>query len=213
MTTPALPSDGSLNWGDPLNAYIVNVVMATLNSQVSNLNAHEANSPADPHGDRAFALNLMLPITQHVNKAGGFVQLDPATGLVPAALVPPYVPAAGSWSLLAGTPAGGYALQHGTPTLLSYTFPNDGNLHRAVVIANQTVSSVTTGGSVSVSWTAPDGTAGDWVALSQLNYTGWDDSVSPTPPLLVKAGTTITVRQSTALTAGAATVWAEIWGS
>lgn len=87
MTTPSLPTDGQTDWGDPLNAYIANVVMATLNAQVSNLADHEANSPADPHGDRAFALNLMLPITQNVNQPGGFVQLTTA-GLLPSSVTP-----------------------------------------------------------------------------------------------------------------------------
>lgn len=87
MTTPALPTDGMTDWGDALNAYITNVVVSTLNTWVTNLSSHEANSPSDPHGDRAFALNLMLPITQNVNQPGGFVQLTTA-GLVPASVLP-----------------------------------------------------------------------------------------------------------------------------
>lgn len=87
MTTPALPTDGQVNWGDPLNTYIANVVMATLNTQVANLSSHEANSPTDPHGDRAYALNLMLPITQNVNLPGGFVQLTGA-GFLPSSVTP-----------------------------------------------------------------------------------------------------------------------------
>lgn len=87
MTTSALPVDGQTPWGDALNAYLTNTLLDTLNQVASDLGGHEVNSPADPHGDRAFTAQLFLPITQNVNKPGGFVQLG-SNGLVPASVQP-----------------------------------------------------------------------------------------------------------------------------
>jgi hypothetical protein len=85
--TNSLPVDGETDWGDALNAYITNVAVAGTNQTATNLALHEGNSPTDPHGDRAYAASLMLPITQNVNQAGGFVQLTTG-GLLPASVTP-----------------------------------------------------------------------------------------------------------------------------
>jgi len=81
----ALPSDGSTGWGDTLNAYITSLT-AEANSTQTGLNAHAANSPADPHGDRAYASSLTTPITTGTNAANGYVKLN-SDGFVPASLV------------------------------------------------------------------------------------------------------------------------------
>lgn len=85
MTTPALPATGQVNWGGPLNSYISQVVMATANLAEQTITAHQVAS--DPHGDRAYALSLVQPLTSGLNKPGGLLQLD-STGRVPSALAP-----------------------------------------------------------------------------------------------------------------------------
>lgn len=82
---PTLPTDGQTGWGDILNAYITNLNNAE-NSTQSSLNSHTANSPADPHGDRAYASSLVSPITSGVNGPNGYVKAN-SSGVVPASLI------------------------------------------------------------------------------------------------------------------------------
>ena len=80
-----LPVDGQTDWGDELNAAISEVDTEATSAQTS-INNHAANNPADPHGDRAYAYNLVSPITTGVNRANGFVQLN-SSGTIPASLI------------------------------------------------------------------------------------------------------------------------------
>lgn len=87
MTTPQPPGIGDLNWGTELNNYLTNTIQAGITSNQSELNSHVAGAPAtatssDPHGDRAYAQSIIVPLTQNVNKANGFLQLNPS-GQVP----------------------------------------------------------------------------------------------------------------------------------
>jgi hypothetical protein len=81
----ALPSDGQTGWGDILNADI-NSLQTQANTTQTNLTNHAGNSPADPHGDRAYAQSIVNPIVNGVNQANGFVQLN-SSGVIPAALI------------------------------------------------------------------------------------------------------------------------------
>lgn len=92
MPDITLPTDGQLNWGDPLNAAISTVDNDALNA-LSNIANHTANNPADPHGDRAYAQSLVSPITSGTNQPNGYVKLD-GTGHIPG-------------NLITGTQAGG----------------------------------------------------------------------------------------------------------
>jgi hypothetical protein len=113
----------------------------------------------------------------------------------------------------AATPLAGVALVNGTPTILSWTAPNDGQQHRALIWANAIVGTATVGGAVNVTWTDPSGTGQAWTILPGTQAsTGWEYSISQVPNIIIKAGTPVTVTQ-TALTAGASTVYAEIWGA
>jgi hypothetical protein len=111
--------------------------------------------------------------------------------------------------LQASTGAAGFALQNGTPTILSWTAPNDGQLHRATLIAGQHVTSAETGGAVNLNTFLPDGTA---VNPSIFPGGGGTGGTGATTDRIVQAGSTVSLVQSSALTAGAATVWAELWG-
>lgn len=114
--------------------------------------------------------------------------------------------------LLATTGVTGFALQNATPTILSWTAPNDGNLHRFVILSAISVIVSETGGTCIVACTNPDGTS------ASHTLTGGGSSVGDVQQgnffnRVIKAGTTVTVSQSSALTLGQATIWAEIWGS
>lgn len=82
-----LPSDGQQNWGDPLNAYILALQTLETNTQAS-LSNHASNTPADPHGDRAYAQSLVSPITSGTNQANGYVKLN-SQGLLPLSFYGP----------------------------------------------------------------------------------------------------------------------------
>jgi len=115
-----------------------------------------------------------------------------------------------SLSLQATTGLAGFALQDATPTIISWTAPNDGNLHRFIVICSLDVSSAETGGAVSLVCTPP----GVGVQTTSLYAGGLGTGPAyNTQQRLVQPGTTVTVEQSSALTGGAATVWAEIWAA
>lgn len=118
--------------------------------------------------------------------------------------------------LVATTGLNGVALVNGTPTILSWTAPNDGKMHRVITFSQLYVSVATTGGQVDASVPLPSGNTslkgifsstlavGDY-PLSQDN---WPYSLALIPP-----NTTFSVVQQSALTAGAAKIWAEIWAS
>jgi hypothetical protein len=111
----------------------------------------------------------------------------------------------------AATPAAGFALQNGTPTIISWTAPNDGQNHRVLILGEVSISVLEVGGAIQAAYTPPAGGA----QVATLNAGGLGISVSALTVFarVVGPGTTVQVNQSSALTAGTATVWAEIWGS
>lgn len=113
--------------------------------------------------------------------------------------------------LVATTGAAGAALANGTPAILTWTAPNDGQLHRIQLISNGYVTAAMTGGAVTLNTVLPNGQAGNPVI-----YAGGTANPGPLASSvlrLVEPGSTVTLTQSSALTAGAATVWAELWAS
>jgi hypothetical protein len=118
---------------------------------------------------------------------------------------------------VAATPVAGFALQNATPGILSWTAPNDGAMHRCEFWTFLNVSVIEVGGQVQVTVTPPNGVqqtisqfaAGKAVGTYHGDGTGFGDLWG----LMVEAGTTVTLAQTSALTSGAATVWAEIWAS
>lgn len=148
----------------------------------------------------AFVASLAGQNLAQVTAAPEFQQLA-AGSLAPA------VPAA--LLLQAATPAAGFALVNGTPGIVSWTAPNDGSAHLAHVVSQQVVTSLETGGAVQLNYTSADGTArnlalypgGGATGLSVLNA-----------ERIVAPGSTVAIVQSSALTGGAAAVWAQVWG-
>lgn len=121
-----------------------------------------------------------------------------------------------SMKLQASTGAAGYALVNGTGTIISWTAPDDGQLHRATVYHLLAVSLTETGGLVNVTYTGPQ--AGATLHTTAIIAAGQAASTAGTYggvnlELIIGPGTTISIVQGSALTAGAATLYAEIWGS
>ena len=109
----------------------------------------------------------------------------------------------------------GFALTDGTPNILTWTVPDDGALHRFDLAFNGVVTSDLTGGGVNMQCTAPDGETQLYFAIWDANSPSGVHGFESGPPgiIAVAPGTDVTVYQAEAVTAGAATVWPEIWGS
>jgi hypothetical protein len=103
----------------------------------------------------------------------------------------------------------GYALVNGTGNIFSWTAPNDGNLHMVFLTTAQHVSSAETGGAITFETTDPSGTAVNPTAYAGGSGAG---STGFATQRLVQPGSTVTLAQTSALTVGAATLWATLWG-
>jgi hypothetical protein len=102
--------------------------------------------------------------------------------------------------------SGSVALINGTQTIVSYNVPNDGKQHAINLQAFQSVTVAETGGAVSISVTTGGNT------FSPISLFPGGGATGPTRTnfqLAADPGTTVTVTQSSALTAGAAVV--SVW--
>ncbi len=118
-----------------------------------------------------------------------------------------------SLGLMAATPVAGFTLVNGTPNIISWTAPNDGQLHRATFFTTLHVTSGETGGAIGFTYTTPDGFAVASIQLIAGAQTNGAYTANPPRAVVCAPGSSVVVGQSSALTAGAAVVWAEIWGS
>lgn len=118
----------------------------------------------------------------------------------------------GGLTLQAATPLAGYQLVNGTPNIIGWTPPNDGKLHRFQVFCTKTVQSLETGGYIQVTFQSPDGTASAYTIMAGSQGTGYSTSET-SYPMICQGGFPVIVRQFSALTVGASTFWAEIWGT
>lgn len=103
----------------------------------------------------------------------------------------------------------GVAMVNGTPGILSWTVPNDGQAHRVSVVGDKHVTVNETGGAVTMSWASPDGGAGTSTLFAGGQAAGLFGS---SLDRVVQAGSVVTVQQSSALTVGASVLFAQIWG-
>lgn len=124
--------------------------------------------------------------------------------------------AAGIMTLQATTGNTGYTLVNSTGTVITYTTPNDGNVHRVILYALIHVSSNETGGQITITYTGPQ--AGATVhtttvfAAALSSDTAGQPAASPIQ-VIVGPNTAVSVLQATALSGGAAVAWCELWGS
>lgn len=111
--------------------------------------------------------------------------------------------------LQVATPAAGFTLQNGTPTILTWTAPNDGKLHPFNVYFRCIVSVAETGGHVGFTF----GSTGNGINLNSGTEGVGDHENESGSAFLAFANETITVSQLSALTAGAAIVYCQIWAA
>ena len=111
--------------------------------------------------------------------------------------------------ITAETSATGVALINGTQTILSVTVPNDAKPHQAIVTVFKVVTAALTGGAVVMAVTDIAGTAFT-IAIVGTAVGTYTHSSTINNSFLLKPGTTVTVKQTTAMTAGAAKVYAKI---
>jgi hypothetical protein len=126
----------------------------------------------------------------------------------------------GTWigtpGLLASTGASGYTMVNGTGAIITWTAPNDGAMHGVTVAGVLVISSTETGGELAAEGTDPSGAAftRQVMAASQAASSQPIGLNQAVPSLwLIKANTTFTLQQFTALTGGASVLYAELWGS
>jgi hypothetical protein len=112
----------------------------------------------------------------------------------------------------AATPVAGFSLQNATPTLLSWTAPSDGLNHRFEIFATGFATVLEVGGQVNVNYALPNGNTSPFPLLLQgTQAVGYITAAYVAA--IIGPGAIVSIQQSSALTSGAATVWAEIWGS
>lgn len=104
-----------------------------------------------------------------------------------------------------GAQVAGVALINGTPNLLTYFVPNDGNPHAILIIGAAIVTSAETGGAVQVVLT--DQTSGQ-TSTTTISAGTLAAGVQATTVVAatLSAGSKVVINQSSALSAGAATV-------
>ena len=100
------------------------------------------------------------------------------------------------------------ALINGTQTLCKWTAPNDGSYHAVMVFYIATVASDMTGGEVSLEYTQAGAPQTQIILNAGLTASPAFGGLLNT--VLIDPGSTIEVVQDTALTGGAATVWAAL---
>ena len=118
-------------------------------------------------------------------------------------------------SRVATTGPAGFALQNGTPVILTWTAPADGLQHAVDVYLWKRVATTETGGAVAVAVTqsggskVTNGTAAFAGGAANADY----PFAASTTNYMVNSGGTIEVDQTSALTGGASTVFGELWAS
>lgn len=170
------------------------------------------------------ALNHANGATQ---KLSSLVPLTTPPALVSSLPLPSGTPAAGqapiatgtgeasAWGwpwkrVVADTGPSGFALQNATPTILSWTAPNDGKLHSVSLNSLIYVSSTQTGGQINASLTV-GGQPYSVLIYPQGANAGVHGMANIISDFVCDPGTTVTLAQSSAQTAGAATLYAQLW--
>ena len=236
-TTAGAPSGGTWKAGDVVidrnGATWVCTAGGTPGAWVGALISSQAGvaSTATTTGIATLDTNGLVPATQlPVNPASLFLAGTgvPAAGLglngdtyqdVTTGIE--YAKSAGAWAvtgvslaLQATTgPSGFTKVTTGVPaTILTWTAPNDGKMHRVICFAEENVTATQTGGTCVLNFTTPSGQAGTASVIANNGAAGVNSGTAR--PLLVQANSTVTLQQTVNVTAGGpATVWAELWGS
>lgn len=114
--------------------------------------------------------------------------------------------------LVADTGINGFTLQNGTPTILSWTAPNDGKMHRFTIFGILHCTVAETGGALNFNYEIPDGSSNPNTSMNAGgSAVGVFAAPGSTNDKLIQPGSTVLVQQTSALTAGAAVWWGQIW--
>lgn len=119
-----------------------------------------------------------------------------------------YPNAASDLQVRAKTATAGFPLINGTPTILSYTTPNDGQKHSILVASSKSVSVLEVGGVITVSFFI-NGVQGFSNIFPGGNGVGDTPENNPVA-IMVDPNTVVSVFQGSALTAGASILYASI---
>lgn len=114
-------------------------------------------------------------------------------------------------ALQAVTPQAGFALQNGTPVIVSWTAPNDGQQHYFQFGGSRNVTVLEVGGQITLTFTPPGGAAQVTIVIA-AGGSGVGDAILNPEIGVIGPGTTVTLQQTSALTSGACMVSAAIWG-
>lgn len=109
---------------------------------------------------------------------------------------------------IARTVTGGFALQNGTPGILTFTTPNDGQMHAYDVAAVLNVTTLEVGGAVTLQWHAGGLSYTQTMFASALAVGTYTFSQN----IVCDPNTVVQVQQTAALTSGAASTLAAISG-
>jgi hypothetical protein len=115
----------------------------------------------------------------------------------------------GGGLITAETSSTGVALIGASQTILTVLIPSDGKVHQVILTAAVYVTAALTGGAVQTTFTAYPGTSVRHTFTTTTVGTRMYSSTT-TAQTLVKPGTRVSVKQTTAMTAGAAKVYAKI---
>jgi hypothetical protein len=119
-------------------------------------------------------------------------------------------------SLQATTGLAGYTMVNATGTILTWAVPNDGKMHRFFLILYLKVTSAQTGGAIGIAFTDPSNTAQNFGINGGGNNAGtdgWGNGFTNWFAIPLYPGSTFSLQQTSAQSAGAATLWAELWAS
>ena len=126
----------------------------------------------------------------------------------------PYPALGGQLALQATTGPFGSGLINGTPIIVTWTAPADGANHRFVFIGTRNVGSLETGGQITLAYSPPGGGTISTVVAAGGSGAGQGSlGNAATITGTLASGATVQLQQTSALTGGSCTVFAEIWGS
>lgn len=209
-----LPQPGADNgaWGDILNEFlgVAHNVDGTLNTSiVKSAGAEMTSSKGQANGYAALDTSGSVPSQQLANSVQSFNGriggVAPQSGDYTASMI------TGGLVRVGTTGGSGFALQNATPTILSWTAPSDNQLHTVFFSYRVIVTSIETGGAVRII----DQATGNYFSIDGGSSGVSDSAFTKYLPVhyVLLPGKTITLTQYSALTSGAATVYAELWAS
>lgn len=199
MTYPTPPNIGDTNWGTELNGYLDETLAPEVNQVSTAFANHVAAAPvtatgSDPHGDRAFAQQLFAPLSQNVNGASGFVQLN-GQGAMPLSAWQDFRPVTNTFTT-EGTPQS-YPPQYqadmsGRVWLAGYFYTGSGSYNGQRVFVNSLPSALRPNFPVNVNVTLNASGTGTSFGSTPIITIGTDGSVTLGGcPAALPAGTAV----------------------